>query len=163
MRSAADHLAPGGAFARRQHHFVYVGCFCERDDLLSQWRSYGAAGGYAIGFHKAQLRFVQPAEPGSRTEGLEETAALIHVRYGDAAVEEAVERVLQTIAPRPVGSPGVAGYTRAQTVVLPALAAVKHDAFSEEHEWRLVVVTDQHAPSFRPSPLGVTPYIALRY
>lgn len=28
----------------------YIACFCEKDDLLSQWRGYGAKGGYAIGF-----------------------------------------------------------------------------------------------------------------
>jgi hypothetical protein len=30
---------------------VYVACFCENGDLLSQWRGYGAAGGgYSLGF-----------------------------------------------------------------------------------------------------------------
>ena len=163
MRSAADHLAPGGLYAAKQYHFVYVACFCEVGDLLSQWRSYGAAGGYAVGFRMAQLRFVEPAEPGARTGGFEENAALIRVQYGDAVVDEVARRVLETVAPRPVGSPGAAGYARAQTVVLPALAGIKHAAFSEEHEWRLVVVTDQHKPSFRTGLLGVIPYIGLRY
>lgn len=164
MRSAADHLRPPGT----QYHSVYVACFCEVGDLLSQWRSYGAPGGYAVGFRTALLRRVRPAEPGVRTHGLpgmaeEETPTLIQVQYGDAAVKEAVGSVLRTIAPQPVGSPGSKGYARAQTVVLPALAGIKHAAFSEEREWRLVVVTDQHAPSFRTGPLGVIPYIALSY
>jgi hypothetical protein len=163
MRSAADHLAPGGPYAQRQYHSVYVACFCEKPDLLSQWRSYAAAGGYAVGFRTAELRLVQPAEPGARTRGFEETAELIQVQYGDAAVKDAARCVLQTVAPDPVGSPGAIGYARAQKVVLPALAGIKHAAFCEEREWRLVVVTDQHEPSFRAGPLGVTPYIALRY
>jgi hypothetical protein len=29
---------------------VYLGCFCETRDLLSQWRGYGPHGGVAIGF-----------------------------------------------------------------------------------------------------------------
>lgn len=29
---------------------VYIACFCANDNLLSQWRAYGQAGGYSIGF-----------------------------------------------------------------------------------------------------------------
>ena len=29
---------------------IYVTCFCENDNLLSQWRAYGQAGGYSLGF-----------------------------------------------------------------------------------------------------------------
>jgi hypothetical protein len=163
MRSAADHLAPGGAYAAQQHHFVYVACFCAVDDLLSQWRSYGTDVGYAIGFWTEPLRRVRPAQPGARTNGAQETAKLIQVQYGEVAALTAAIRVLQTIAPRPVGSPGAAGYALAQTVVLPALAGIKNAAFAAEQEWRLVIATDQHRPSFRTGSLGVIPYIALSY
>jgi hypothetical protein len=166
MRSAAYELAPGGNDARRQYHFVYVACFCEAGDLLSQWRSYGAPGGYAVGFRTSQLRLVRPAEEEARgtvSEEIEQAATLVQVRYGDAAVEEAVTSVLQTVAPEPTGHPGVLGFHRAQSVVLPALTGIKHAAFSEEREWRLVVVSGPIKPSFRVGPLGVTPYISLWY
>jgi hypothetical protein len=29
---------------------IYLACFCEEDNLLSQWRAYGQAGGYSLGF-----------------------------------------------------------------------------------------------------------------
>src|SRR5438270_1551532 len=29
---------------------VYLACFCQRDNVLSQWRAYGQAGGYSLGF-----------------------------------------------------------------------------------------------------------------
>jgi Protein of unknown function (DUF2971) len=166
MRSAAYELAPDGLSAGRQYHFVYVACFCEAGDLLSQWRSYGASGGYTVGFRTSHLRLVQPAEMevrDSMTEEIEESATLVKVRYGDAAVEEAVTSVLGSVAPKPVSHLGVIGFHRAQSVVLPALAGIKHAAFSEEREWRLVVVSGPHKPSFRVGPLGVTPYIGLRY
>jgi hypothetical protein len=196
MRSAVDHLSPGGIFARREHHVVYVACFCEEGDLLSQWRGYGAPGGYAVGFRASDLRLAAPTEAGTRAgvhnamvdhmaqraarrwrwlrrhgsepderlpPRISEAADLLRVRYGDAAVEDAIATVLQRIAPEPVGHPGVQGYARAQSVVLPALAGIKHDAFREEREWRLVVVTDEHVPSFRTGPLGVTPYIEVGY
>src|SRR5262249_36099575 len=46
LRSAAEHLdQPGEIFASRQWHAVYVACFCESEDLLSQWRGGGGSGG----------------------------------------------------------------------------------------------------------------------
>lgn len=36
---------------------IYVACFCEDDDLLSQWRGYRAGrGGYALGFDPHPMR-----------------------------------------------------------------------------------------------------------
>jgi hypothetical protein len=166
MRNAAHEIAADGLSAGRQYHFVYVACFCEAGDLLSQWRSYGAPGGYAVGFRTSQLRRVRPAEMEVRstTSGeTEESATLVQVRYGDAAVEDAVTSVLGTVAPEPTAHPGVVGFHRAQSVVLPALAGIKHAAFLEEREWRLVVVSGPHKPFFRVGPLGVTPYIRLEY
>ena len=29
---------------------IYLACFCEDDNLLSQWRTYGQSGGYSLGF-----------------------------------------------------------------------------------------------------------------
>jgi hypothetical protein len=170
MRSAADQLFPGGLYAQRRYHAVYVACFCEKPDLLSQWQRYGGPGGYAVGLRAFEIGLERPAEPGPRSEQfgpIEEASAegprLVKVRYGNTAMGNAIAKVLHTIAPRPVGHPGADGYARAQSIVLPALAGIKHPAFYEEREWRLVVVTDQHKPCFRPSPLGVTPYISLRY
>jgi hypothetical protein len=34
-----------------------LACFCDRDNLLSQWREYGAGGdGFALGFDKQLTR-----------------------------------------------------------------------------------------------------------
>jgi hypothetical protein len=44
---------------------------------------------------------------------------------------------------------------------MPALATVKHDAFREEKEWRLLVVTDAVRTQFRTSKLGLVPYVTL--
>jgi hypothetical protein len=62
-----------------------------------------------------------------------------------------------------MGHPGVKGYFRAKTIVLPALAGIKHEAFSEEKEWRLIGrgSTGEIDVAFRTGPLGVTPYVNL--
>jgi hypothetical protein len=40
---------------------VYIACFCEKGDLLSQWRGYGATGsGYAVGFRSGAIQHLSP-------------------------------------------------------------------------------------------------------
>src|ERR1700730_1271189 len=39
---------------------VHVVCFCEDGDLLSQWRGYGADGGYAVGLGSDRLWNSEP-------------------------------------------------------------------------------------------------------
>jgi hypothetical protein len=52
---------------------VFVTCFCEKGDLLSQWRAYarGASGvGYALGFESKSLHgWVQTAPSGANLSG----------------------------------------------------------------------------------------------
>lgn len=41
---------------------IYVTCFCTEGNLLSQWRSYGKSGGYALAFRGLELRSCQLPE-----------------------------------------------------------------------------------------------------
>ena len=174
MRSAASHLRPDGIFLSKQAHAVYAACFCEGGDLLSQWRGYAADGGYAIGFNSVALRDIGPipttlaviSEEGrilDHLEGPPLEVRLVQVRYGPDAIAPAVRRVVETVAPNPVGHPGSKGWMQAQRVVLPELATIKHAAFEEEHEWRLLGVGSQGFESvqFRIGALGLIPYIPL--
>jgi hypothetical protein len=178
MRSAADHLdpGPGRPYAEKQYHWAYVACFCEDGDLLSQWRAYGLQAGYAVGFRTAVLRDMRPVksqaaiESGAYPEIDEEPGVvpppvrLVRVRYGAYAIRRAVADVLSAVAPEPVGHPGVMGFYRAQTLVIPTLAGIKHGAFSEEREWRLIVVSSiGEAVAFRSGRLGVIPYVTLPF
>src|SRR5262245_39574915 len=183
IRSAAEHLdQPGGIFASRQWHAVYVACFCESDDLLSQWRGYGPSGGFAIGFRRSSLEGLQhaatqsvgqrlatflarppevvehPSDPSTHTD-----IRLARVTYGDEAIGTVVDDVLRRIAPEPTAHPGVHGYYRAKTVLLPSLATIKHGAFREEREWRLIISASlgDAAVAFRTAQLGLVPYVEL--
>jgi hypothetical protein len=161
MESAADHLKPGGIFAERQYYFTYACCFCDNGDLLSQWRGYSGTGGYCIGFRTSALR---ACELPDIVDGHDRTELrLVRVEYGPDAREEMISKVVSTIAPDPVGHPGSRGYGQAGKVVLPELSSVKHEAFSEEREWRLLAVTDQHGPEFRCGSMGPTPYLELSF
>lgn len=175
MRSAADHLdIGGGPYAGKQHHAAYVACFCESGDLLSQWRGYGSPGGIALGFKTAYLpalhrqevweieRRDDPPEPERHRL---EVARLVKVRYGAAAIAPLVKRVVADVAPHPTGHPGVTGFFKAKSVVIPALATIKHDSFVEEKEWRLIAMgsVGEGVVHFRSGALGPTPYVRLSF
>jgi len=157
LRSAAGQLKPGSsAFLAQTDHFVYVACFCEKGDLLSQWRAYGTAGGFAIGFKSEAL-----AEAVLTGEDVH----LKQVLYGEQAKINMVNRVVPLIAPTPRGHPGTSGYFQARRVAFPALAAIKNEAFAEEREWRLLVAgtSDLAGLNFRVGSLGLIPFVELGY
>jgi hypothetical protein len=74
-----------------------------------------------------------------------------------------IDNVPRQIARRPSAHPGVDGWAAAVLLAMPALAAIKHEAFAEEREWRLLVAKIGGAPSekFRVTALGLVPYVEL--
>ena len=140
---------------------VFVACFCEGRDLLSQWRGYPSSdGGYAIGFRDASL-----------------TAAgfLLPVIYDEKTQREVLRSLLTAqcdLLPKIAGEPpGYQDKCLALSVQIGmwSLAdcafAFKHPKFAEEAEWRLVRVTmgDREppvgiAPMFRVRGRGLLPY-----
>lgn len=165
--------------------YIYVSCFCEQGDLLSQWRGYGASGGFAIGFSRRALAklcpierdapvLVSPAESSAvgpqlvrrlQGNGGEPIAVdLAPIDYGASAVTSMIAEVLEAITPRqPRGHPGVTGYFQVQNLILPALAKVKDDAFEEEREWRLIIVGPPAEVRFRSGSLGIIPYTTVPF
>ena len=174
LRSAVDYLQPADLISKSRTEQVYVACFCEHSDLLSQWRGYGSSGGYAIGFRSEHLPVPAPTlaevpligTDGQVTRVLDSSqppeSSLIQVRYGKSAITPMIDQVLKEIAQRPRGHPGSAGWAEAVLLAVPALAGIKHEAFAEEHEWRLLTAEVGTRPTgFRVTPLGLVPYIEL--
>ena len=155
LRSAANTLAQPTETA----YHVYVTCFCEDQNLLSQWRAYGTDGGYAIGFRTSALVEILGLPDASTKETMH--LHLEQVAYGLEHAWPRLDAVLDRVAPSPTGHPTERGYKRAMTIVLPVVASIKHPDFSEEHEWRLVTtetgVRDQ--VHFRAEQTRVVPYL----
>jgi len=135
---------------------VLVASFSEVDDLLSQWRGYCPNGkGVSIGFFASDL---------SRAAELQHFR-LVKVAYGtDIARKVATELVANALSMDVHGGlealRGVAEYFALQVSLIgPAL---KHDAFSEEREWRLVsplMATQKPELKVRETSGRLVPYL----
>lgn len=150
---------------------VYVASFTAASDVLSQWRGYGGAGnGYALGLSPQALR---KAASNSR----ERPWLLGKVCYDDAeqrtivrAWVEAAVREFETEVwdEGPIFPPGGSQLLNHYLRHGPLL---KHKAFEQEEEWRLVspaeaqeVIIEQqfeYAVDYREGTYSLIPYVKL--
>lgn len=127
---------------------VYVTCFCEEGDLLSQWRAYAGNGsGYSVGidaFHIGQYRDVGKSvilrkviyDPDMQRSLVRSVvdATLKHVRenYDSMSIKNLDDiGVLPTIS-------SFLGDSLTEFCLY-----FKHQAFSEEREWRAISLVDR--------------------
>ncbi|WP_409436912.1 DUF2971 domain-containing protein [Mycobacterium sp. SMC-14] len=157
MKSALDALeksvsADRGAHPAYVDSATYVACLSESHDDLGQWRGYGQHG-YAIGFRKEDLRVAAPL--------------LGQVAYGDSAVRDLCNDVMHYFETRRLGAhPGTYGYFDALNRIMPHLALVKHDAFKNELEWRLVLTPKPEFPpevKTRVNSSRLVPYVEVPF
>lgn len=148
----------------------YVACFCERDDLLNQWRVYAnAGGGFALGLETKQIAMrwgdLRP----------DQVCFLRKVIYDEALQRKLIAEVLDTtIAALASATQGMSitdannliarccQFVRANTAEY--LMCFKHPAFEVEQEWRLCHVTthrEEDHVMFRDGHYGLTPYVSL--
>jgi hypothetical protein len=129
---------------------IYLTCFCEVDNLLSQWRAYGSSGGYSVGFKVPAEGIVYGLLPEPRVY----TARCVKVEYGR---DEQIQRVLElldsvlpildeekvTDAVRSIDPVSPLGFSRLSRIIQEMLVeesiGFKDGAFGEEKEWRFVV------------------------
>ena len=148
----------------------YVACFCEKDDLLNQWRAYAASGGgFSVGLHSREIGMRMGRDkPG-------QDFILRKVEYEEAAQRQLLAEVLDLTAGHleksteghsvADGNNAIARccqFIRAEAAEY--LACFKHPAFSVEEEWRLCHVTGPSEEThvlFREGAYGLTPYVEL--
>jgi Protein of unknown function (DUF2971) len=137
---------------------IYVACFCETDNLLSQWRAYGQTGGYSVGFSMlgsglralgvSGLSLLKPENPDFRIN-------LVRVIYDRKKQSERLHRILTDTLPI-LDEPGIRAEAETEGqkglakafyiamviighLLLEEIVAFKNEAFAEEQEWRIVV------------------------
>jgi len=134
------------------HRPVFLACFCENDNLLSQWRFYGQSGGYSIGLAVPTPQVGFP--PTMMPEPVIYTSKWAKVVYNKAEqltrCQAALEGTLAALMPPEVGNDifsqnpeGIFGVKRFLAIIadilLDEVVAFKDQAFEVENEWRIVV------------------------
>ena len=165
------------ALMKRSNVYMYVLCasFCQKGNVLSQWRAYGRSDGIAIGFDRSHLQ-VKAAEQGfvcgpiqyywskqsKLSEWLADRCKLLAARNVTLPVEESeLDRELRLNLHE--------AHVRKMLVqwIAETAAMIKHPAFEEEHEWRCVrVISDKDfrtsaAVKDRSSGTKIIPYVDL--
>jgi hypothetical protein len=144
---------------------VYVSCFCEWGDLLSQWRGYpSSGGGYALGMRPESIR---------RGGGV-----LRRVIYDEETQRQLLYDLLAPIVEAVASANAEEGKDLWDWLVRDHLGRVyaslqecsycfKHPGFTEESEWRLVVLQardptqrpNDPPPDVRATLTGLLPYL----
>ena len=148
----------------------YIACFCERDDLLNQWRVYaGSGGGYALALNAKEI--------GRRWGQLNTTQDffLRKVVYDEELQKKLIAEVLNLtslVLSEATQAVSVADANNliarccqfVRSEVADYLFCFKHPAFAVEEEWRLCHIVspggEEHV-LFRDGPYGLTPYVSL--
>ena len=140
---------------------VYAACFCESGDLLSQWRAYGADHGYAIELAREPLEAAADGLPGDSRNHM-----LTQVHYGHEAAAAVMSIAQQhVVQDTNLGSPGVHAHLMAARLTA-LLAGVKHPAFRQEREWRLIAGFESpgwEEVKFRSTEVAIVPYIEVGF
>jgi hypothetical protein len=130
---------------------IYLACFCEVDNLLSQWRTYGQSGGYSLGFKVPTDIFTgQGFEPEPNTY----TSNWVKVDYNRHEQIKKCKAILDPVlsifddanlakAITEIGDHPTMGYSKIMIVIadmlLEEIVGFKNEAFEAEKEWRVVV------------------------
>ncbi len=146
---------------------VYVCSFSERADALSQWRSYvGNQPGFALGFNFDKLKKI------AEQNNFNLHPCIYEQSQQDQRLSELLDSVMETDfdtrryhidpnKPQTIFVPKIGGdYIDKLVNIAPLL---KHSAFEDEKEWRLVSkITQNYVIKFRPGKSTVIPYLEIK-
>jgi len=163
-------------------HFVIS--FCKEGDLLDQWRGYGTpygtpGTGYSIGFQAAALQYAAKREENNLRGActlrkvkynLDQKKEMIRTRIG--VLNEILEPIANKLEPQFDEEVRVLEPLLQQMTASfrPTMALMKHAAFKEENEWRLVrtlwkkrVPTTDWPVKVRPIRGKLMPYVPISW
>lgn len=157
---------------------TYAACFTTQADSLGQWRGYAGGGGYAIGFRYETLsRFEietteqvvgEPRQVAYGKSGGKKEVVRFYEEFAGALMSSAKKaKELEATKDSQKDSSSIPKFSHRIAPNLSELATVKHEAFSDEQEWRLIYSesrgTGEHLGDFRPGGVGgIMPFIRLK-
>lgn len=146
---------------------VYLACFCEHDDLLSQWRGYpSTGGGYAIGFRSAVIAKDRMLRKVVYDKATQHEILLTMLRPACRHLAESADEGDKNYLDKAL----LTGLRYHAATLAECSVCFKHPGFAEEQEWRLIRVNMRQGnpphrvtPSFRESATGLLPYLPLGF
>jgi hypothetical protein len=114
---------------------ICVASFCEEEDQLNQWRSYGADGrGIALGFKSARLQKL------ASDHGLRLVPCVYEPRMHERIIEDLLTMLREAYRSDTPGDDGARDrlVERFNGMFLMAAPIIKDHHFAQEREWRLV-------------------------
>ncbi|HVN58747.1 MAG TPA: DUF2971 domain-containing protein [Bacteroidales bacterium] len=141
---------------------VYICCFCERNNLLSQWRSYGENGtGVSIGFNPTGFQRFTGPDLSTEQYGL---MRLWKVYYDDQVKEKIVAQALELIPEMHKGKSIELQAQKAAEAIHFFLPTFKNKDFVDEDERRLIFTPSKNCsvkPLYRYRRQMLVPYFSL--
>jgi len=138
---------------------VYICCFCEEDDALSQWRAYGGNGN-GVSIRLDADEFENYA--GERPYGFLRIWNVFYEELQQRSVMgNAIESTFTRFQPRPVGEI----VAKAKDIIDFFVPTFKHTGFKGEQEWRMIFVpspTSPVKPRYRAGREMLIPYFSLK-
>ena len=159
-----------------EHEGYFLTCFSETTGIVDQWRGYGNSGyGFALGFN--YLDIVEFSSKFNNVHFLkcvydQDKQIELIVNSAEKANSEYGERSAQLGITDGFLSKALNNFTFANTI-LESTLRIKHEAFMQEREWRLVIKhsfinppnnqSDDHVTElkFRSAARGLIPYLSL--
>jgi Protein of unknown function (DUF2971) len=137
---------------------TYVSCFCAEGDLLSQWQGYGArGGGIAIGFDPLRLK------NHCQINGITNPVPMIYDKEEQRRpVLNLTSRACAIAAKYDLKANEWPDFSEEFIFRLTTyMPQMKNPAFREESEWRLLKISPNETPKFRPARGIIVPYLEL--
>jgi hypothetical protein len=169
---AGNLAGPDNQAAVAYKNTTYVCCFSERIDLLSQWRGYGAGGyGYAVGFDTNGLAKWLYQCNGLASLRRVTYDAKKHARMTTSAIRTYNKRIFQFESANPFPSfprhpnPYSLLEARMQCTMLlheHLIPVMKHDAFHEKQEWRIIDHNFNNAREYFSRNGLIVPFVSLK-
>ena len=118
---------------------IFGVCFSELGDDLSQWRAYGQAGGYSLGFSGLELQAMHSRGIATLDQVIYDE--LRKVSIAEATVSAAIQewRLLKAGPAKTLKQRTKAFRDVLEHTIRHCICIMKHHSFAAEREWRLFV------------------------
>ena len=145
--------------AQPRREGVYISCFCQGDDILSQWRAYGANGnGVSICMAPSAFEDYTGLQPFG-------FLSIWNVFYEPPQQKEIMARAIENtynwfsmLPPEEIAK-------KAKDVIDFFVPTFKHECFKEEQEWRMIfapAASGDVKPRYRAARDMLIPYYSLK-